>query len=241
MIIFYFGTRIRADILLIMIAIQKNLLHWSENDPYSDPLPKKCLLCEITYERSRFGFGRRNKDGLQHWCKSCIGTRQRKHKAHWNENNPYANTSLKRCSCCKISKLREEYILDRRKSDGLHCYCKLCEQTIRHKRYTRNRVKDMFNAAKQRSRLYGYEFNITLEDIFIPDYCPVFPWLKLEVGTNGQQQPNSPSLDRINNDLGYIKGNVCVISLRANTMKSDGTLDEHRRLLTYLEERLPTS
>lgn len=37
---------------------------------------------------------------------------------------------------------------------------------------------------------------------------------------------NAPSLDRINNDLGYVPGNVMVISRRANIIKKDATLDE---------------
>lgn len=51
--------------------------------------------------------------------------------------------------------------------------------------------------------------------------------------------PNSPSLDRVRPDLGYVPGNVRVISNRANLIKNDGTADEHRRIAAYIEENTP--
>lgn len=44
---------------------------------------------------------------------------------------------------------------------------------------------------------------------------------------------NSPNLDRIVNALGYVKGNVIVVSARANRLKSDSTLDELRKLIEF--------
>ena len=44
----------------------------------------------------------------------------------------------------------------------------------------------------------------------------------------------SPSLDRIDNTKGYIKGNVKVISWRANAIKKDATLEELKALVNYL-------
>lgn len=58
----------------------------------------------------------------------------------------------------------------------------------------------------------------------IPDVCPV-------LGT----PMVSPSLDRKNNDLGYIKGNVVVMSRRANCLKNDATVEEMRLILAYME------
>jgi hypothetical protein len=44
------------------------------------------------------------------------------------------------------------------------------------------------------------------------------------------------SLDRRDNSLGYISGNVFIISLRANMLKSDGTPDEHRAIAKWAGE-----
>ncbi|WP_145960516.1 hypothetical protein [Novosphingobium meiothermophilum] len=44
---------------------------------------------------------------------------------------------------------------------------------------------------------------------------------------------NSPSLDRIEPELGYVPGNTIVISNRANRLKSDATIDELRAIASF--------
>ncbi len=48
----------------------------------------------------------------------------------------------------------------------------------------------------------------------------------------------SPSLDRIDSTKGYTKGNIWVISNRANTLKNDATLSELKLLVERLENAL---
>lgn len=47
---------------------------------------------------------------------------------------------------------------------------------------------------------------------------------------------NSPSLDRINNKKGYVKGNVAVISMRANHVKADGTTAELTAIANFMQK-----
>lgn len=86
------------------------------------------------------------------------------------------------------------------------------------------------NNAKKNKR----DFSLVLDDIpEIPIFCPVFPWIRIEVNYDGRskgKRQNVPSLDRINNNLGYVKGNVRVISVRANKLKSNGVLREFKAL-----------
>jgi hypothetical protein len=79
-------------------------------------------------------------------------------------------------------------------------------------------------AARTRSRKYGLPFNIILDDIVIPSHCPLLG-IKLEP-QKGRLSAASPSLDRIKPELGYIRGNIWVVSWRANTLKSDASLQE---------------
>ena len=82
--------------------------------------------------------------------------------------------------------------------------------------YSRSRPREtMLLGAKHRAIRKNLPFNLELEDIVIPKICPVF-------GT----AITKPALDRKRNELGYVKGNVRVISDRANRLKSDATLQE---------------
>lgn len=92
----------------------------------------------------------------------------------------------------------------------------------------------MLSGARLRAKRRGLPFNITLEDVPIPDKCPILG-IPLIVG-NSKPSGNSPSLDRFDPCLGYVKGNVWVISQRANMLKNNGTLEEFKLLVQALEE-----
>ena len=77
----------------------------------------------------------------------------------------------------------------------------------------------------------GREFSIELEDILIPEKCPVFGFnLKRE---DRETWMFAPSVDRIDSSKGYTKGNVTVVSRRANILKRDATLEELEQLFNY--------
>jgi len=73
--------------------------------------------------------------------------------------------------------------------------------------------------AKQRARRSGLPFNLSAEDIVIPRLCPVLG-CALKHGRNKRPIDQSPTLDRIRPNRGYVKGNVIVISALANRIKS---------------------
>lgn len=91
----------------------------------------------------------------------------------------------------------------------------------------------MMNGAKHRSLIYDIPFNIDAEDIVLNKECPILK-IPLTYGNNSATK-SSPSLDRIIPELGYVKGNIQVISMLANTMKSNATKDE---LLTFSNSML---
>jgi hypothetical protein len=92
----------------------------------------------------------------------------------------------------------------------------------------------MLSSAKQRARRKDLPFDLELEDIVVPTHCPVLG-MELRSGTC-QDRDASPSLDRIDPALGYVKGNVHVISQKANRIKNDATLAELQAVTKYLEE-----
>jgi hypothetical protein len=93
----------------------------------------------------------------------------------------------------------------------------------------------MVSRTKYRAKMRGIEFNLTPEDITIPTHCPVLgmPLVSTTRGRRGYF-PDSPSIDRVHPDKGYVRGNVRVISARANLLKNDATVEELQAVLSDL-------
>jgi hypothetical protein len=98
----------------------------------------------------------------------------------------------------------------------------------RKKRYNTDLRLVLFEQAKQRAKKKNLPFNITIDDIIIPEVCPLLEisLMQKPYGERTGFQMNSPSLDRIEPKLGYVKGNVMVISMKANAMKYSANLSE---------------
>lgn len=94
----------------------------------------------------------------------------------------------------------------------------------------------LWRRAKDRAEKTGLPFNIAPSDILVPVFCPVLG-IKLSRGRGGFH-PASPTLDKIDNCRGYVKGNVVVVSWRANRLKSDATVSELRAIVSFYEKLL---
>ena len=79
------------------------------------------------------------------------------------------------------------------------------------------------NSARQRN----LEFSILVTDVHIPETCP-YLGIVLTRLVNGGRQDSNASLDRIDNTKGYVRGNIQVISSKANFMKRNASLEELR-------------
>jgi len=160
---------------------------------------------------------------------------------------------MKKCKKCKIDKLESEFHISKQSKDGLYSHCKSCkkeydieyrktDKVINHqksqeyknmkrnheiRKFQDNRYH-MIQSAKARAVKYKIPFDIKIDDIIIPEYCPLLE-IKLERkpwGKGGSFQPCSPSLDRIIPENGYVKNNIIVISMKANAMKYNATIEE---------------
>jgi hypothetical protein len=94
----------------------------------------------------------------------------------------------------------------------------------RHRATLRGHISTLVSSAKQRARKEGLPFALTTADISIPDLCPL---LGVKMVRGG---PYAPSIDKIIPSLGYVPGNVMVVSWRANTLKGNATLAELQTL-----------
>jgi len=123
------------------------------------------------------------------------------------------------------------------------CGCRqreTCREVLLKANITHGKSKtpryQMWNSAKIRAKKHNVPFDLDLSEFpEIPEKCPV---LGIPLKGNSQSGPcwNSPTLDRIIPELGYVKGNIKIISHRANTIKSDATEDEILAVARYVHE-----
>jgi hypothetical protein len=96
-------------------------------------------------------------------------------------------------------------------------------------------------SARWRGRKRGLDATITPSDLDWPTHCPVLG-IELDYPERSGQRKDLrakdswPSLDRWDNTKGYVPGNVFVISMRANTLKGMGNLEEFLKVLAYLRD-----
>ncbi len=95
------------------------------------------------------------------------------------------------------------------------------------------RVYRMVANARRRAEKKGLAFDIDFDYILsiMPDACPIF---KKEFDYTGGQGKWSPSIDRKVPGLGYVKGNVRVVSLLANRMMAEATDDELHQFASWV-------
>lgn len=97
---------------------------------------------------------------------------------------------------------------------------------------TKTNEQTLLAHAKNRAKRKSLPFDLTVEDIIIPPICPVLG-IPIFKGV-GKPSDNSPSLDRIIPSLGYVRGNIAVISKRANQIKNNGSLAEIIKIAAWL-------
>ncbi len=148
-----------------------------------------------------------------------------------NKESTTLSPNFKRCPDCRelynknfMKDYRKEWYERKSKQDGF------LESRAEYSRENRREYpeKRLLLGAKQRAKDLSLEFNIDLEDIRIPELCPILK-VPMKVGSR-----YAPSLDRIVPDLGYTKGNVWVISRKANVMKNDASLEELKEFSNWV-------
>jgi hypothetical protein len=168
---------------------------------------KVCGKCKEERETDCFHKNKNTKDGIQAWCKDCMKVEHGKKPDFYREYS---------------KRWHEENKEDLREKQNL--------------RRTTKRESILFEQARHRAAKNGIPFNIDLSDIVIPDICPILG-VALSIETGKGRTGTSPSLDRIIPALGYVKGNIAIISDQANTIKSFGTAEQHRLIADWMDSQ----
>jgi len=149
---------------------------------------------------------------------------------------------MKRCVGCMELLSVDEFGKHSTTYDGLISKCRECRKEYSTYHYNKwlkkNPEKRLLASARHRARTKNLPLDITLEDIVIPKVCPVLG-IPFEINTGEKARYNSPSLDRFIPELGYVKGNVYVVSFRANQLKQNATIDEVERIYKWMKKTGP--
>jgi hypothetical protein len=157
------------------------------------------------------------------------------HPCHHKKNRPLKpDGDFEWCNKCAQWKPFSDFCF---RAGGQIRSCKVCENNYRlnnldkineySKKYRKKNIeKSLYYAAKNRAKNNNVDFDIEICDIIVPEKCPV---LGIEISTS-KEKNNSPSLDRIIPAYGYTKGNIRVISWRANWIKNNMNEDEVKKL-----------
>jgi len=132
-----------------------------------------------------------------------------------------------------LKKKRASAAASRRRYRALHPEK---ERAVKRAWTRSNAISRMLTRAKKRAKDTGRAFSITKEHICLPEVCPLLG-IPLKIG-DGKLCAGSPSLDCIVPRLGYVPGNVWVISHRANKIKNDASVVELRQIAEGLEKQL---
>lgn len=174
---------------------------------------KICPKCGRDLPLSAYCLGN-GKYGKRSICKDCD------HKIH--------NTDEYR--------LRRKIIRDKKRKEDSDYWRKEREKDNETLLKNENSYKKyMIRSAKQRAKTKNILFDISYSDFSIPEYCPLLGIKLIKHIGQKEKQDNSPSLDRIIPSLGYVKGNVWVISERANRIKSNASVEELELLVKNLK------
>lgn len=131
-------------------------------------------------------------------------------------------------------KSRRQYVARERAKDPIGWNAK--QNALLLERRRKKPERDLLWRSRSNAKTKGLEHTLTIDDIVIPEICPVLGIpLVPNVGKGGKRSYNAPSVDRIDCSKGYTKDNIRVISWRANDLIANGTLEEFRKVVSFLE------
>jgi hypothetical protein len=181
---------------------------------------KICFRCKISKELSEFHKNKNQADGVSNQCKDCARGKRKEH--YWSD--PKASIA----SVLAAREKNSKKILEYNKK-----YAKANPDKVRQWRAKTAIEKKLLYSARQRSKKRNTPFSICEKDIVVPEFCPVLG-IKIERSKTGHSCDNSPSLDCVIPQLGYVPGNIMVISHKANTIKSNATVEDLEKVLQWL-------
>jgi hypothetical protein len=149
----------------------------------------------------------------------------------------------KQCSCCKEILTLYNFSKENKKHwKGLRAKCRGCYNLEMKKNYFKNPIPQMLYNAKTRAKQKNLPFDIDadyLKSIFPKDnMCPALniPFQMGYLNEDKKNRDQSPSLDRIIPEKGYVKGNLVFVCDIVNKIKSNSTTEIIEKVLIFYKK-----
>lgn len=139
------------------------------------------------------------------------------------------NEKLAQCKHCERWKVLDEFSKHGGCKGGIdRGRCLQCKNEMSKASYHNStREKKILNRARSRAAKRGVPFRLLEADIEVPECCPVF----------GTPFDNDESIDRLEPNKGYVPDNINIISLRANVVKGNATLEELEAVVAWMKSK----
>ena len=152
---------------------------------------------------------------------------------------------MKLCSVCNMVLKFEHFSKSKTGHLGYQASCKSCSQ-IRRKAYNDKRmmskeghIRNILTKIKSRAKLKNLAFDLDFEYLIsiVTENCPILNTQLAWCSRTDNPVPESPSLDRLVPEKGYVKGNVSWVSHKANRIKNDASLEDLKKLIVWVEKQ----
>lgn len=216
---------------------------------------RTCSVCKEAKPLSAYPPNKTSKFGRHTTCSKCkalYANTQAASNKRRNLERPPIIPATKRCPVCARVLPGSAFSKAVHQRDGLGANCKECRsaekrtkraRTMAYARWDEKRTRDpiyyklkiMIWSARKRAKAGKYPFSIDVEYLssIVPKTCPVLGMPLNWTHTVGLD--DSPTLDKFYPHLGYVPGNVHIVSFRANSLKSDANVLEISKVSAWME------
>lgn len=119
--------------------------------------------------------------------------------------------------------------------------CSVCNSNRTKQWHKKNPITTLLYYVKRRAQKNNIPFDLTNKDITIPKVCPVLGiplTLRTRVNSAGCPHDDSPSIDRLIPELGYVKNNIIIVSMKANRIRNNSTIEELNKVSDFYSKIL---
>lgn len=145
------------------------------------------------------------------------------------------------CNSCEKDLDIDQFPVRNDRSGRLRPYCYSCANESQRARYLKYKRTQPFKLKNVRTKIKAKRDNVPFD--LTPEYLEsiwtgVCPVLDTPIKIDGEKGSDDlAELDRFIPDKGYVQGNVTFLSRRVNRLKSDITIEEVRKLASWMERK----